>query len=106
MRKEHHVVPGPDICQRRDFFVGHIRVWHTVRQSDNLDSITAVVVGGTSLFGGRGGVVGTLIGTLIVGIFRNGLQLMGVAAIYQFLITGVLVIVAVAVDQLSRRRRA
>jgi fructose transport system permease protein len=75
-------------------------------QSDNLDSITAVVVGGTSLFGGRGGVVGTLIGTLIVGIFRNGLQLMGVAAIYQFLITGVLVIIAVAVDQLSRRRRA
>jgi fructose transport system permease protein len=74
-------------------------------QSDNLDSITAVVVGGTSLFGGRGGVVGTVIGTLIVGIFRNGLQLMGVAAIYQFLITGVLVIIAVAVDQLSRRRR-
>jgi len=75
-------------------------------QSDNLDSITAVVVGGTSLFGGRGGVVGTLIGTLIVGIFRNGLQLMGVAAIYQFLITGVLVILAVGVDQLSRRTRA
>ena len=75
-------------------------------QSANLDSITAVVVGGTSLFGGRGGVIGTVIGTLIVGIFRNGLQLMGVAAIYQFLVTGVLVIVAVAVDQLSRRRRA
>jgi len=75
-------------------------------QSDNLDSITAVVVGGTSLFGGRGGVIGTVIGTLIVGVFRNGLQLMGVAAIYQFLITGVLVIIAVAVDQLSRRRRA
>jgi fructose transport system permease protein len=46
-----------------------------------------------------------VIGTLIVGVFRNGLQLMGVAAIYQFLITGVLVIIAVAVDQLSRRRR-
>jgi len=74
-------------------------------QSDNLDSITAVVVGGTSLFGGRGGVVGTLIGTMIVGVFRNGLQLMGVAAIYQFLITGVLVIIAVAIDQFSRRRR-
>ncbi len=75
-------------------------------QSANLDSITAVVVGGTSLFGGRGSVIGTLIGTLIVGVFRNGLQLMGVAAIYQFLITGVLVILAVAVDQLSRRRQA
>jgi fructose transport system permease protein len=75
-------------------------------QSANLDSITAVVVGGTSLFGGRGGVIGTLIGTLIVGVFRNGLQLMGIAAIYQFLITGALVILAVAVDQLSRRRQA
>jgi len=74
-------------------------------QTDNLDSITAVVLGGTSLFGGRGSVMGTLIGALIVGIVRNGLQLMGVASIYQVLITGVLVILAVAVDQLARRRQ-
>jgi fructose transport system permease protein len=74
-------------------------------QTDNLDSITAVVLGGTSLFGGRGSVVGTLVGALIVGIFRNGLQLMGVASIYQVLITGILVILAVAVDQLARRRQ-
>ncbi|UBU17484.1 ABC transporter permease [Nonomuraea gerenzanensis] len=73
-------------------------------QTDNLDSITAVVLGGTSLFGGRGLVLGTLVGALIVGVFRNGLQLMGVPSIYQTLITGVLVILAVAVDQLSRRR--
>jgi len=45
-------------------------------QTDNLDSITAVVLGGTSLFGGRGNVIGTLIGALIVGVFRNGLVLM------------------------------
>ncbi len=74
-------------------------------QTDNLDSITAVVLGGTSLFGGRGGVIGTLIGALIVGIFRNGLQLMGVRSIYQVLITGILVILAVAVDQVARRRQ-
>ncbi|MFL5807086.1 MAG: ABC transporter permease [Roseiflexaceae bacterium] len=74
-------------------------------QTDNLDSITAVVLGGTSLFGGRGSVMGTLIGALIVGIFRNGLQLIGVPSIYQVLITGILVILAVAVDQLARRRR-
>lgn len=74
-------------------------------QTDNLDSITAVVLGGTSLFGGRGSVLGTLIGALIVGIFRNGLQLMGVRSIYQVLITGILVILAVAVDQLALRRR-
>ncbi|MEO3801587.1 ABC transporter permease [Nonomuraea sp. B1E8] len=73
-------------------------------QTDNLDSITAVVLGGTSLFGGRGMVLGTLVGALIVGVFRNGLQLMGVPSIYQTLITGILVILAVAVDQLSRRR--
>jgi fructose transport system permease protein len=71
-------------------------------QTDNLDSITAVVIGGTSLFGGRGSVIGSLIGALIVGVIRNGLQLIGVAAIYQVLITGILVIVAVAVDQLAR----
>jgi fructose transport system permease protein len=75
-------------------------------QTDNLDSITAVVLGGTSLFGGRGGVMGTLIGALIVGVFRNGLQLIGVASIYQVLITGILVILAVAVDQVARRRAA
>jgi fructose transport system permease protein len=74
-------------------------------QTDNLDSITAVVLGGTSLFGGRGSVMGTLVGALIVGIVRNGLQLIGVPSIYQVLITGILVILAVAVDQLARRRQ-
>jgi fructose transport system permease protein len=70
----------------------------------NLDSITAVVLGGTSLFGGRGSVIGTLIGALIVGVIRNGLQLIGVSSVYQTLITGILVILAVTVDQISRRR--
>lgn len=75
-------------------------------QNANLESITAVVLGGTSLFGGRGNIIGTLIGALIVGIFRNGLTLMGVPSIYQWLITGILVILAVAVDQLTQRRSA
>ncbi len=74
-------------------------------QTANLDSITAVVLGGTSLFGGRGNVLGTLVGSLIVGVFRNGLQLMGIPSIYQVLITGILVIVAVSVDQLSQRAK-
>ena len=72
-------------------------------QTENLDAITAVVLGGTSLFGGRGVILGSLLGALIVGVFRNGLTLMGVSSIYQVLVTGILVILAVAADQLSRR---
>jgi fructose transport system permease protein len=72
-------------------------------QTENLDSITAVVLGGTSLFGGRGSIVGTLLGALIVGVFRNGLTLIGVSSVYQVLITGMLVILAVAADKLSHR---
>ncbi|MDP9043844.1 MAG: ABC transporter permease [Pseudomonadota bacterium] len=72
-------------------------------QTENLDAITAVVLGGTSLFGGRGFLLGSLLGAIIVGVFRNGLTLMGVSSVYQVLITGVLVILAVATDQLSRK---
>ena len=75
-------------------------------QTENLDAITAVVLGGTSLFGGRGAVLGSLVGALIVGVFRNGLTLMGVSSVYQILITGILVILAVGTDQLSRRGAA
>lgn len=74
-----------------------------VGQNANLESITAVVLGGTSLFGGRGHIMGSLLGALVVGVFRNGLQLTGVPSIYQVLVTGVLVILAVSVDQLSRQ---
>jgi fructose transport system permease protein len=73
-------------------------------QTGNLDSITAVVIGGTSLFGGRGGVVGTVVGALIVAILRSGLTQMGIDSNYQNLATGVLVIAAVAFDQATRRR--
>jgi fructose transport system permease protein len=62
------------------------------------------VIGGTSLFGGRGSVLGTLIGALLVGVICNGLQLIGVDSIYQVLITGILVIAAVAVEQVARGR--
>ncbi|MGR4070375.1 ABC transporter permease [Halomonas sp. LR3S48] len=69
----------------------------------NLDSITAVVIGGTSLFGGRGSIFGTLIGALIVGVFRNGLALAGVDVLWQEFTVGMLIIVAVTTDQWIRR---
>lgn len=72
----------------------------------NLESITAVVIGGTSLFGGRGAVLGTLLGALIVGFFRSGLSLAGVDDTYRVLAVGVLVILAVSVDQWIRKVRA
>ena len=71
----------------------------------NLDSITAVVIGGTSLFGGRGIIWGTLLGALIVGVFRNGLSLAGVDTLYQTLAVGVLVIAAVSVDHWIRKAK-
>lgn len=87
--------------------VGRINAASPNAASDaNLDSITAVVIGGTSLFGGRGAVWGTLLGALIVGVFRNGLSLAGVDQLYQTLTVGVLVIVAVSIDQWIRRARA
>jgi fructose transport system permease protein len=72
----------------------------------NLNSITAVVLGGTSLFGGRGLVLGTLVGALIVGVFQNGLQLAGVDVVWQGTAIGLLVLVAVGLDQWIRKVKA
>jgi fructose transport system permease protein len=74
-------------------------------QLGNLDSITAVVLGGTSLFGGRGSVLGTLFGALVVAVLRSGLTQMGVDGNYQDLATGALLIVAVVVDRIARRQQ-
>lgn len=69
----------------------------------NLDSITAVVIGGISLFGGRGSIMGALFGALIVGVFRSGLRLSGVDVLWQVFAIGWLIIIAVAIDQWIRR---
>lgn len=69
----------------------------------NLQSITAVVIGGISLFGGRGSILGALFGALIVGVFESGLRLVGVDVLWQVFAIGWLIIVAVAVDQWIRR---
>jgi fructose transport system permease protein len=72
----------------------------------NLETITAVVIGGTSLFGGRGGILGTMLGALIVYAFNIGLSLAGVNDQLRVLAIGVLIIVAVAVDQWIRKVKA
>ncbi len=73
-------------------------------QTENLESITAVVLGGTSLFGGRGMIFGTLLGAIIIGVLASGFIQMGIPSTYQLLITGALVILAVATDQFTKRK--
>jgi fructose transport system permease protein len=72
----------------------------------NLETITAVVIGGTSLFGGRGGIIGTILGALIVYAFNTGLALANVDDQLRILTIGVLIIVAVSVDQWIRKVKA
>jgi D-xylose transport system permease protein len=71
-----------------------------------LDAIAAAVIGGTSLFGGRGRVVSALLGALVISTIGNGLSLIGSAAATQYITTGVILLAAVVLDTLSRRRLA
>lgn len=75
----------------------------TSGQLANIESITAVVIGGISLFGGRGSILGMLFGSLIVGVFTLGLRLLGADAQWTYLLIGALIIAAVAVDQWIRK---
>jgi fructose transport system permease protein len=73
-------------------------------QTANLESITAAVIGGISLFGGRGSIIGPVLGAFIVGMLQNGLTIIGVDALYQDIAIGLLVIAAVVLDRLQRGR--
>lgn len=75
----------------------------TSGQLGNIESITAVVIGGISLFGGRGSILGMFFGALIVGVFTLGLRLLGADAQWTYLLIGVLIIGAVAIDQWIRK---
>jgi inositol transport system permease protein len=70
-----------------------------------LDVIAAVVIGGTSLFGGVGSVFGTVIGSILIGVLINGLVLMNVSSYIQQIIIGVIIVFAVAFDQFAKSRR-
>jgi len=75
-------------------------------QGYELDAIAAVVIGGTSLSGGSGTILGTIIGAFIMSVLTNGLRIMSVAQEWQTVVTGVIIILAVWADILRRRTRA
>jgi ribose transport system permease protein len=70
-----------------------------------LDAIAATVIGGTSLMGGEGRIVGTLIGALIMGVLRNGLNLLGISSFVQQIVIGSVIIIAVLVDMALKKHR-
>lgn len=72
-------------------------------QGAELDAIAAVIIGGASFFGGIGTVGGTLVGTLVIGILRNGLNLLDVSAFWQMIVIGVVIVAAVFIDVLRQR---
>ena len=71
----------------------------TAGQSYELDAIAAVVLGGTSLTGGRGWIFGTLVGALIIGVLNNGLNLIGVSSFFQQVVKGIVILIAVLIDR-------
>ena len=68
-----------------------------------LNAIAAVVLGGTSLMGGRGTITGTLIGAFVIGVLADGLVLLGVSEFWQMVIKGLVIVLAVVLDQYQKR---
>ncbi|KAF0823756.1 ribose ABC transporter permease [Cytobacillus firmus] len=78
----------------------------TAGEGAELDAIAAVVLGGTSMTGGYGRIGGTVIGALIIGVLSNGLNLMGVSSFWQYIVKGIVILVAVYADVIKRRKKA
>ena len=69
-----------------------------------LSAITATVLGGTNLFGGRATIIGTIVGALIIGVLQNGLNLLAVSSFYQQISLGAVLVFAVWLDRLNQKR--
>ena len=84
---------------------GSVAPYAASSSNDLLYILAAVIIGGTALTGGRGGVVGTLVGLLLLGMINNGLALKNISSFYQPVVTGIILIVAIVLDELRRRVR-
>jgi ribose transport system permease protein len=84
---------------------GSVAPYAASSSNDLLYILAAVIIGGTALTGGRGGVVGTLVGLLLLGMINNGLALKSISSFYQPVVTGFILIVAIVLDELRRRVR-
>jgi ribose/xylose/arabinose/galactoside ABC-type transport system permease subunit len=73
-------------------------------QGYELQAIAAVVIGGTSLFGGQGGMIGTLIGAMLIGVLNNGLVILNVSPYYQPIVIGAVIVLSVYIDQFAKQR--
>jgi ribose transport system permease protein len=76
----------------------------SAHNTDNLNAIAAVVIGGTSLFGGVGTIIGTVVGAFIPTVLQNGFVINGIDPFWQEVLVGATIIVAVYIDQVRRRR--
>lgn len=88
---------GGDIRSHPDFPLEFAQP--TAGTAYEMDAIAAVVLGGTSLAGGKGRIFGTLVGALIIGTLNNGLNLLGVSSFYQQVVKGIVILIAVLIDR-------
>ena len=75
----------------------------TIGETDLLDAIASVIIGGTSLMGGVGTIPGTILGVLVISVIRNGLNLLGVSSFWQMVAIGTIIICAVMIEDIRRR---
>ena len=82
---------------------GQVGVYAVANSNDLLVIIAAVIIGGTALTGGRGSVIGTLVGVLLLGVIQNGLTLLNISSFWQPVVVGLILLIAIVLDEVRRR---